>query len=508
MERNMFTLAALRRRNQPVWLWALMMMFVAGCSLEALAPVEPGAADAAGQSVAARTRLPAVTPAPAPGATVAPDTVIHYEGSVTLSTYPYEQYQSEAVDPVSGWPFKKFDRERFLAEEPTPQPRTYRTIVLENRYLQVTMLPELGGRIWQVLHKASGNRMFYQNDVVKPSPWGPGNQLGWLALGGLEWSLPVIEHGYEWGSAWDATVSQPNQESVTVTLSAPTEERSLAATIVVSLHAGEASFSIEPTLSNRRDIALEFDYWHTAMLAPGSGNSPSGSLRFVFPGTRMSVHSTGDPLLPQPDQPFSWPIYQGRDFSRLGNWKQYLGFFEHPSAHGPFVGVYDRQYDAGAVRVFPARVARGSKAFALGWSDVIPSENYTDDGSAYVELHGGLAPTFFDSYRLPAGESISWREVWYPVQGIDDLQYANQVAALSILPADQGWRVGFYPTRPVEATMLVIANGAELARESISAGPNAPFRSVVVAPAVAPSDTVQLRFEDRAGRVLVEQVLQ
>lgn len=74
-------------------------------------------------------------------------TVVYYETSVTLPTYPYEQYQSDTVDPVLNWPFKQFDRERFLAEKPTPEERTYRALVLENIYLRLTILPELGGRL-------------------------------------------------------------------------------------------------------------------------------------------------------------------------------------------------------------------------------------------------------------------------------------------------------------------------------------------------------------------------
>lgn len=88
-------------------------------------------------------------------------TVVYYETSVTLPTYPYERYQTDAFDPVLNWPFKQFDRERFLEEKPTPENRTYRALVLENSYLRLTILPELGGRLWQpnVLSKFCGQTL-------------------------------------------------------------------------------------------------------------------------------------------------------------------------------------------------------------------------------------------------------------------------------------------------------------------------------------------------------------
>ena len=166
------------------------------------------------------------------------------------------------------------------------------------------------------------------------------------------------------------------------------------------------------------------------MLAPGTGNKPSADLHFVLPAAAMTVHSTADPAMPQAEGLVSWPIEDERDLSRLGNWDQYLGLFEAPAAQGPLAAVYDEKYDAGAVRIFPPEITRGSKVFALGWGDALPSAYFTDDGSAYVELHAGLAPSFFEKYRLPAHGSVTWRERWYPVYGIHGLSTAGSEGSL------------------------------------------------------------------------------
>jgi uncharacterized protein YraI len=435
-------------------------------------------------------------PAPAPVGTV---TV--YETSVTLSTYPVEAYQSDARNETFNWPYKRFDRERFQNERPAPSPRTYKLIVLENAYLKVTILPQLGGRVWQAIHKGTSANMFYQNGVVKPSPWGPGEQLGWTALGGLEWNLPVVEHGYDWGVEWGYIPLQHSDDLASVTLFTPRDGRYLNGSVTISLRSGASGFEVEPTVTNLSDRTLSFAFWQTAILAPGPGNKPSGQTQFILPGNQMTVHSTEDARLPGPNQPFGWPIHNGIDYSRLGNWTNYLGFFERPSASGPFVGIYDHAVGYGAVRVFPAGVARGSKVFGLGWHSALGSDNFTDDGSAYVELHGGLMPTFDDTYTLPPGGAVGWREVWYPIHAIGGLTYADEGAAIHVRPETDGLAVGFYPTRPLGGALVALANGRELARRPLRTSPDEPFNALLVLAADLPdSGPIEIRFEDGAGR--------
>src|SRR5690606_18083464 len=128
--------------------------------------------------------------------------------------------------------------------------------------------PELGGRLWQVIHKPSGAPMFYQNAVVKPTHWGQPRQLGWLALGGLEWGIPVIEHGYDWGVSWPVTITQSSPDAAVVTVSTPDDGRLLKATIHIGLQAGEASFTVAPEIVNQSGLTLDYSFWIDAILAP------------------------------------------------------------------------------------------------------------------------------------------------------------------------------------------------------------------------------------------------
>jgi uncharacterized repeat protein (TIGR01451 family) len=374
--------------------------------------------------------------------------------TISIPTYPYADYLTPTYVPTYNMIYDKLDWKAYNSAHPAPSPHDYELLILENDTLVATLLPELGGRLYQMIFKPTGHNELYQNPVIKPTRWGPPEQGWWLAAGGIEWGLPVDEHGYEWGEEWDYQVIT-STAGVTVTLRDTTATDRIRAAVTVHVPTDRGYLVITPRIENPTGSDIDYKYWTNAMLAPGAANTVGEGLRFVFNSEDMSVHSTGDDRLPGygtvptgPDYRFSWPIYNEIDFSRLDNWRQWLGFFEYPQAATGFAGVYDTVANEGVVRVFPSNVARGSKGFGFGWSDPINPRNWTDDGSAYVELHGGVAPTFWDTARIPAGESLTWTEYWYPVSDIDRLSAATAEAALGVREEDGHFGIGVHATVP------------------------------------------------------------
>ena len=445
----------------------------------------------------ARPTAPRSSPSPGPAA------VAVQEGSLTISTYPYADFTQPGSNDAYHISYPVLDRAAYDASNPRPRDVAYRTLVVENEFLRLTFLPELGGRLYEIFYKPTRHRVTYRNPVLKPSPWGPPEQGWWLAAGGIEWCLPVEEHGYEWAVPWTAEVSRDGR-AATVTLRDSTAGDRLRAEVAVRLEPGAASFTIRPRLENPTGQALAVKYWSNAMLAPGGRNAPTSRLRFVLPDsvTAVTVHSRGDDELPGYNERMSWPDHEGTDFSRLGNWNRWLGFFEDPAA-GDFVGVYDESYDEGVIRVFPSAVARGAKVFAFGWGDPISPDNWTDDRSAYVEIHGGPAPTFDDSVTLAAGGHLQWTETWYPVAGLGGLSYANSAAALN-LTADRGQiHVGVAPTRPWSGDVVVAVDGRQLWRSRVSLPAGQAWRQSLPGGMPA-SGVVSLRLQAADGSITAE----
>ncbi|MGC9520447.1 MAG: DUF5107 domain-containing protein, partial [Anaerolineae bacterium] len=358
-----------------------------------------------------------------------------------------------AHDPTYNITYPVLDWDRYTASNPAPVPQDYELLVMENPYLKVTLLPELGGRVYQLIDKATGHNYFYQNPVIKPTYWGPPEQGWWLGVGGLEWCLPVDEHGYEWGVPWSWSVLT-STAGVTVTVQDTTATDRLRASVDVFLPSDRAALVVQPHIENPTSATIDYKFWSNASIAPGAANAPTEGLRFIFNNPEMSVHSTNDERLPgastypmAPEYRFTWPVYEGTDYSYLRNWTGWLGFFEYPQATKGYIGVYDEQQDEGIVRVFPPETAVGAKGFATGWSDALPWSIWTDEPSGGVELHGGLAPTFWDMTELSPGSSIQWREVWYPVRNLGGVTVASEEAALRLTQTSDQLRLAVQPTR-------------------------------------------------------------
>ena len=412
--------------------------------------------------------LPTPPPSPTPG-----DIVYLNKSAVTLPTYPWQDFTTPTRDEETGWEYQAFDRAAYESANPQPQPRQYALVNLENHWLRVNVMPELGGRVYQLIFKPTGNNELYQNAVIKPSPWGPGPEgNGWLAAGGIEWGLPVPEHGYASAEPWGyITLPGAGAQAVTVF---DNHQDAAHLSVTVALSPDTAAFTLDFDLENESDRDIPVSYWTDAMLAPGPNNSVGPDLRFIYPITRARVHSTGDATLPGPGGVLDWPVYQGRDLSRLGNWTQWLGFFAHPRASEPWAAVYDPVADEGVVRIFPPEMTPGLKGFGFGWSQPISPAAYTDDGSAYVELQGGLTPTYDDRLTLQPGDIYQWRETWYPVAGIGGVSRADARGAAHITSEADGLHLRLFSVRPLSGEISIRdAAGASLSHP-IDLAPDKP----------------------------------
>ncbi len=455
------------------------------------------------------------TPSRTPQPTATAESALRaYVTAITLQAYPYEPYLRERVDPRYDFKILWLDRAAYEGSNPSPEPRTYQAVVLENRYLQLVLLPELGGRIYKCMLKSSGENIFYQNAVLKPSYWGPLNrdENWWLAAGGMEWALPVHEHGYEWGQLWTFDVER-RADAVSVVLSDKMAEEHhqndrLWAEIRVTLAEGRSYFVVEPRLFNPTSQAVAFQFWINAALTLGSA-SASASTEFIYPTESVVVHSTGDPSLPGVRQAMPWPVVDGRDLSWYGNWRNWLGVFV-PDVEQGCAGAYNHDTGLGIARVFAPQLAPGLKLFAFG-SDFPARGEYTDDGSDYFEMWGGPCKTFWpeDDFVLDPGQSLQWSETWFPFRHIGGFDKASSEAVLKTDVQGGQVRLGIAVSTARRAQLYLAWNGCDFYQESIGLTPDVPFLAKVPLPdgAARPGE-LSVRVTDSQGATLLQYVKQ
>ena len=284
----------------------------------------------------------AVTPAE-------PEVTSYRVTEIQLSTYPYAPYLKQTTDPErEDYPVLSLDRTAYEAAaasagSPQPEMKTYRLLVLENRYLRLGILPDLGGRIYECIFKPTGANEFYANPVVKPTTWGPpsppypAGANWWLGTGGLEWGFPVEEHGYEFGTVWGfdhASAGRRRRDDHPVH-----PDRSREALCRGRHHPAARHRVLRRAAAHRQSAGQPVQVQvlgqrHAGARARRTASRPTCG--FIFPANQVTVHSTGDPsAAPGRADRCRGPSINGKDMSQLGNWQNYLGVFATPPTATP-----------------------------------------------------------------------------------------------------------------------------------------------------------------------------
>jgi Domain of unknown function (DUF5107) len=470
-------------------------------------------------SATARPPTPFPAPSDAPSATArAPATpttasasVSVADSSVTFATYPFEQFLQPRVDSTYNLAFNALDRGQYgqAASVQALTERTVRAVILENEFLRLTFLPDLGGRLFQMTYKPTNQNLLYNNRVLKPTAWGPANQGGWLAAGGMEWAFPVNEHGYEWGTPWEYHVDL-HSDGVSLTFSDTQARDRVQAHVVVFLPEDAAYVWIHPEIVNPTSRPQRLQFWINAQLSLGAGANVSPSTEFILSTDSVFIHSTGDHFIPEvnvprdgagsPSAPVAWSMIGGRDLSHYASWEDYLGVFA-ANLTQPFVGAYNQDAALGIARVFSPRQAPGVKLFAFGPKFCCRSE-FSDDGSDYFELWGGLPRTFFpsDDVTLAPGETRMWDEYWVPFSRTGGLSAATRDAVLFVADNNGSARVSAYSAIPRAATLVLLRDGGEVKRWPVTLAPGVPFNTT----AQVGAGHLQLRLLAADGSVIAE----
>jgi hypothetical protein len=207
----------------------------------------------------------------------------------------------------------------------------------------------------------------------------------------------------------------------------------------------------------------------------------------------MVVHSTSDPGLPGEHSAVAWPRHGARDLSNVATWGGWFGAFALPTAQrGSFAAVYNPDADEGMVKTFNDGSVPGLKIFGFGPG--FDPHYYTDDNSQYVELWGGITPTFWDNATFPPGSTLGWSERWQPVARTGGVSLANGWGTVSV----NAGAVAILPVRRIEGATLVVRGGGAETRRAFNAYPD---RAAVV-PISGAVDEIEIVAPD--GRSLLK----
>ena len=207
-----------------------------------------------------------------------------WEGSVTIPTYGW----AEDVNPkfwalegevkfsttVKGSIVYPYTMQDHLYR--TKENRTYKALFLENEYLKVTCLPELGGRLHSVLDKTEGKEMFHFNKVIKP---GMIAMRGAWISGGVEWNAGPQGHTVTILSPVDAVIGRNADGSAYLEVSNLEKSLRTQWTVRVTLHPGKSYLDERIRIFNPTDGVNPYYFWNCTAFPNRPGT------RFIYPMT-------------------------------------------------------------------------------------------------------------------------------------------------------------------------------------------------------------------------------
>lgn len=133
-------------------------------------------------------------------------------------------------------------------------------VTLENEYLKIEILPEIGGRIFSALDKTTNYDFFYKQHVIKPALIGV---LGSWISGGVEFNWP-FHHRASGFMPCDFTVESLPDGTAVCHLSEHDPIDRMKGMVSILLRPGEKRLETRMSLYNRTPDRRSFLWWENA----------------------------------------------------------------------------------------------------------------------------------------------------------------------------------------------------------------------------------------------------
>ena len=419
--------------------------------------------------------------------------------------------------------------------------RKWQVVWLENEFIRVMILPELGGRIHAILDKTNGYDLIYNQPVIKPALVG---LAGPWASGGIEFNWPQ-HHRPATFLPVEIAVEAHADGSKTVWCSDHDPMCRLKGMHGVCLHPGKSIVELKVRAYNRTPFTQTFLWWanvatrvHEAYqsffppdvyyvadharrslseypLARGfyygvnyAERGRKGIARDEMPSQFVPPHC-GNPNARR--QASGLPNYAPNDLSFYANIPVPTSYMCMGSQED-FFGGYDYQAEAGLVHIASHHISPGKKQWTWGnhefgyaWDRNLTEADATGQFAPYIEIMSGVytdnQPDF--SFLQP-GETKTWSQFWYPIQKIGPARQANVRAAVQLQIEDGAIHAGVCVTQSFPDSRLTVhGKGKLLASFQRDLAPGRPLTEQIKLPKGCRETDLSVRVTDHSGEEII-----
>ena len=393
------------------------------------------------------------------------------EFSKAFPTYPFSDPNPiPLVEKI--YPYFRYDG---FTDKPVQ--KEWKVVELENDYIRVMILPEVGGKIWSAIEKGTGKSFIYDNHTVKfrdVSMRGP-----WTS-GGIEANYGIIGH-------------TPNCATPVDYMTMKNKDGSVSCIIGVLDLLTRTPWRLEINLPKDKAYLVTKSFWYNASGIEqayytwmNTGIKSKGNLEFIYPGTNYLGHE---------GEYAEWPINKenGKNISfyennNFGQYKSYHVFGKYTD----FFGAYWHDDDFGMGRYSTHDDKAGKKIWIWGLSQqgMIWEKLLTDTDGQYVEVQSGRqynqadVGSSFTPFKhagfFPYTADV-WTEYWFPVKQIKGFVKANDFGALNV-KRENGWvKIYFSPLQNINDELKVLDGDKVIYSKSIRLQPMQAFSDSVQA---------------------------
>lgn len=335
-----------------------------------------------------------------------------YQGSSGV-VYPYPVIESIADEKVD---------------------KTYQAVWLENEYIRVMILPELGGRVQMAYDKIRERHFIYYNQVIKPALVGLAGP--WIS-GGIEFNWPQ-HHRPSTFMPVDWKIEELPDGGVTVWVNERERMFHQQGQAGFTLRPGCAYLEIRGKLYNPTEVPQTFLWWANPAV------KVNDAYQSVFPPDVNAVFDHGKRAVST--FPVATGTYYKMDYSAgvdISNYRNIpvpTSYMVAKSRYN-FEGGYENDTQAGMLHVADHHFAPGKKQWTWGNGDFGRSwdRNLTDEDGPYIELMAGVftenQPDF--SWLMPYEEK-SFVQYFMPYRELGIVKNASKDLLLNITEAGPG----------------------------------------------------------------------
>lgn len=376
----------------------------------------------------------------------------------------------------------------------------YNIIHVENEYLDLGIMPELGGRIYFAVDKTNNYNFFYRNNVIKPSLIG---MVGNWISGALAWGYPH-HHGPNTVKPMDYKIEENANGNITIWISNTDERHRMSILVGYTIYPNSSLIEMTIHPMNSTAISNSFLFWANPAVHCDS------AYQVIFPPSVQYVTYHGKREMttwPIADSRFNNYNYTGMDISWWKNTHVPSSFFSWDPREDYF-GGYDHNKKAGTVWVGNHYVSPGMKYWADGNNAAGRQINdgLTDSDGRYIELMAGFYTDNQPDYSwLQPYESKSGTMIWFPVRELDGLKYANRNGALNLeVTKDRIVQIRMNSTFPQkQASVVLKSKGQILLNKIINISPAEPFKIDVSLPSEIQEDNLEIALYGSNGETLL-----